>query len=61
MKTLKHPHQRIDFEGYILIWLIWIGVTFDGIARRASNKNPNGRHVDYLMAIIDKMYETELR
>lgn len=39
----------------------WIGVTFDGIARRASNKNPNGRHVDYLMAIIDKMYETELR
>ncbi len=34
---------------------------FDGIARRASNKNLNGRHVDYLMAIIDKMYETELR
>ena len=37
----------------------WIGVTFESIARRASNKNPIGRHVDYLMAIIDNMYENE--
>jgi len=36
-----------------------IGGTFSGIAARAKNKNPKGRHFDYLRAILEKIYERE--